>query len=91
MVYFAITVFAGSIMEDEAIKYLYCTADGAKAEVFAMADGPETVRCPTCGQTDTFEEAVTDAVGGQIDGMLDSVFSESKNITVTKSGPDARW
>lgn len=78
-------------MEDETIKYLYCATDGAKAETIATADGPETVRCPTCGQSDTFEEAIAEAAKGQMQGMLDGVFGGSKSITVTKSGPDARW
>ena len=78
-------------MEDGEIKYLYCAIDGAKAETLGSADGPETVRCPACGQTDTFENAVAEAAKGQIPGMLGGSFSGSKTITVKQSGPDARW
>lgn len=78
-------------MENDEIKRLYCTRDDAKAETFGTVDGPKTVRCPTCGQTDTFQDAVAEAVKGQIQGMLGGAFSGSKNITVKQSGPNARW
>lgn len=78
-------------MENDEIKYLYCANDGTKAETLATADGPETVRCPACGQSDTFEQAVADAAKGQIQDMLGGVFGGSKTFTSKKVGPDARW
>lgn len=78
-------------MEDEKIKHLYCANDGAKAETFGTADGPKTVKCPTCGQSDTFEGAVAEAAKGQIQDMLGGMFSGSTTITSKKVGPDARW
>ena len=78
-------------MEHEELKHLYCAADGARADTFGTAEGPKTVRCPTCGQSDTFEDAVAEAAKGQIQAMLGGAFKGSSTITVQRSGPSARW
>ncbi|GJD36464.1 hypothetical protein FMGBMHLM_3384 [Methylobacterium aerolatum] len=78
-------------MQDDNTKHLYCVADGAIAEVRMVGTEPQSVECPTCGQSDTFKDAVASALGDQFGSMLGGAFAGSKTIKVTKSAPQGRW
>lgn len=75
-------------MSEEA-KALYCAVDGSKADAFRDASGEITVKCPTCGKTDTLQTAAGEAAKAILQAGFGSI-RQSKTFTIKTSAP-ARW
>lgn len=78
-------------MSDTENKHIYCASDRTKANLRIGSDHSKTVDCPTCGQSDTLEQATADAVRGMLQGMIGDTMRGAKNITVSQPGPAPRW